>query len=249
MGNIIKLAIISDIHANKYALDGFLQYNEENFQADKILNLGDFISIGPHPKEVAQTIFTDKRFENIIGNNEMILLGKRRNEWQREKMPHHEWIANHIGKNLLEKIETTPTSKELNVNGKKLLMLHSHFYDTPNRTIQDNLLIYQGKNLDEFVEDYPEDVDIVVVGHSHLQLYISWKGKKIINPGSISITWKPVASFCLMEISDNSFNICFKNILYDFSNLKKDYEERNVVGKDFLIKYFYPFLLSSEREE
>ena len=66
MGNIIKLAIISDIHANKYALDGFLQYNEENFQADKILNLGDFISIGPNPKEEAQTIFTDKRFENII---------------------------------------------------------------------------------------------------------------------------------------------------------------------------------------
>ena len=67
---MIKLAIISDIHANKYALDSFLQYNEEHFQADKILNLGDFISIGPHPTEVAQTIFNDKRFENIIGNNQ-----------------------------------------------------------------------------------------------------------------------------------------------------------------------------------
>jgi len=242
MGNITKLAIISDIHANKYALDSFLQYNEENFQADKILNLGDFTSIGPHPKEVAQIIFTDKRFENIIGNNEMIVLRKRRSEWQREKMPHHEWIANYIGEDLLKKIEKTPTSKSLNINGKKLLMLHSHFYDTPGRTIQDNLLIYQGKTLEEFFDDYPKDVDIVVVGHSHLQLYISWKGKKIINPGSISITWKPKTSFCLMEISENNVNVNFKNIPYDFSALKKDYEERNVVGKDFIIKYFYPFL-------
>jgi len=242
MEETTKLAIIADIHANKYALDSFLKYNEENFKADKILNLGDFVSIGPHPKEVAQTIFNDERFENIIGNNEMIVLGKRKNEWQRQKMPHHEWIASQIGTELLKKIENTPTSKEMNVNGKKLLMLHSHFYDTPGRTIQDNLLIYQGKNLDDFVEDYPEDVDIVVVGHSHLQLYISWKGKKIINPGSISITWKPKTSFCLMEISENNVNVNFKNIPYDFSNLKKDYEERNVVGKDFLIKYFYPFI-------
>ncbi|MFX1345418.1 MAG: metallophosphoesterase family protein [Promethearchaeota archaeon] len=242
MGNMTKLAIISDIHANKYALDSFLHYNEEYFQADKILNLGDFCSIGPHPKEVAQLIFNDDRFENIIGNNEMIVLGKRKNDWMRPNMPHHEWVANHLGKDLLEKIENTPTSKELNVNNKKVLMLHSHFYDTPGRTIQDNLLIYQGKSLDEFVKDYPEDVDIVLVGHSHLQLYISWKRKKIINPGSISITWKPRTSFCLMEIDDNNISVNFKNIPYDFSNLKKDYEERNVVAKDFLIKYFYPFI-------
>ena len=86
MEEITKLAIIADIHANKYALDSFLKYNEENFKADKILNLGDFVSIGPHPKEVAQTIFNDERFENIIGNNEMIVLGKRKNEWHRQSV-------------------------------------------------------------------------------------------------------------------------------------------------------------------
>lgn len=242
MGNISKLAIISDIHANKYALDSFLQYNEENFQADKILNLGDFTSIGPNPKEVAQIIFTDNRFENIIGNNEMIVLGKRKNEWQREKMPHHEWITEQLGKDLLEKIEKTPTSKTLDINGKKILMLHSHFYDTPGRTIQDNLLIYQGRTLEEFFDDYPKDVDIVLVGHSHLQLYLTWKGKYIINPGSISITWKPISSFCLLEIDDTCLNVDFKNIPYDYTKLKEDYQQNKVIAKEFLIKYFYPFI-------
>ena len=242
MGNTTKLAIISDIHANKYALNSFLQYDEENFQAEKILNLGDFVSIGPNPKEVLQTIFTDKRFENIIGNNEIIVLGKRKTEWRREKMPHHEWIADHIGKDLLEKIEKTPITKTLDINGKKLLMLHSHFYDTPGRTFMDNLLIYQGKTLEEFIDDYPQDVDIVLVGHSHLQLYVSWKSKKIINPGSISITWKPTTSFCLLEIDDTSINVEFKNIPYDFSKLKEDYKQNNVAAKEMLIKYFYPFI-------
>ena len=140
MGDRTKLAVIADIHANKYALESFLQYNEENFQADKILNLGDFVSIGPHPKEVIQLVYNDKRFENIIGNNEIILLGKRKNEWRRPSQPHHEWIANQIGYDLLKTIEKTPTSKYLDINGKKLLMLHSHFYNTPNRSFMDNLL-------------------------------------------------------------------------------------------------------------
>ena len=52
MEEYTKIAIISDIHANIYALNRFLQYIDENFSADVILNLGDAVSIGPHPKEV-----------------------------------------------------------------------------------------------------------------------------------------------------------------------------------------------------
>ncbi|MFX1278412.1 MAG: metallophosphoesterase family protein [Promethearchaeota archaeon] len=242
MTETTKLAVIADIHANKYALESFLQYNEEHFQAEKILNLGDFVSIGPHPNEVAHIIFNDKRFENILGNNEMIMLGKRKSEWRRPSSPHHEWIASQLGKDLVEVIKKMASLKYLDINGNKLLMLHSYPYDDPNRTIMDNLLIYQGKSLEEFVKDYPENVDIILVGHSHLQLYIDWKGKKIINPGSISINWKPRASFCLLEIDDDNLNVNFKNIPYDFSKLKHDYDKNKVVAKDFLIKYFYPFI-------
>jgi len=235
-----KLAIISDIHANKYALNRFLHYIEQNFQSDKILNLGDFVHIGPHPKEVAEIIFNDNRFENIIGNNEMIVLGKHESPQGIE--PHSDWTREQLGEQFLEKIQNTPTSKTLTINGKKILMLHSHFYDIPGRSIQDNLLIYQGKSLEEFLSDYPKDVDIVLVGHSHEQLYISWEGKTIINPGSISITWKPRTSFCLMELDSENMNITFKNIPYDTSNLKEDYVQQNVPRREFLIKYFYPFI-------
>ncbi len=237
-----KLAIISDIHANKYALESFLRYNEKSFHADKILNLGDFTSIGPHPKEVAETIFADERFENIIGNNEMFVLGKRKEEWPEGVGPHRDWIVDQLNTELIDKIANTPQFKTLTINDKKILMIHSHFYDTPGTTIQDNLLIYQEKPLEEFIAVYPKDVDIVLVGHSHEQLYIKWKRKTIVNPGSISITMQPLTSFCTMEIGDNSLNINFKNIPYDYSKLKEDFLERNVVGKEFFMQFFYPFL-------
>ncbi len=240
MEGISKIAIISDIHANKYALNTFLQYIDKNFQADKILNLGDFVHIGPHPKEVAQIIFNDNRFENVIGNNEMIILG--RHETPERVEPHSSWTINQLGKVFISKIQETPTSKTLIINSKKILMLHSHFYDIPGRSVQDNLLIYQGKSLKEFLNDYPKDVNIVLVGHSHEQLYISWEGKKIINPGSISINWAPRISFCLIHFDSKDINISFKNIPYDTSKLKEDYEQREVPRREFLMKYFYPFL-------
>lgn len=237
-----KFAVISDIHANIYALNSFLQYIEENFQVDKILNLGDFVHIGPHPREVTETILSDDRFFNIIGNNEMIVLGRRKNEWHQGIEPHREWTVNQLGENLVKQIEEIPTSRTFTVNNRKILMLHSHFYDIPNRSFQDNILLYQGKSLDEFINDYPKDVDIVLIGHTHEQLYLATQGKIIINPGSLSITKEPKMSFCLLEIDDQKMNVTFKNIPYDVSNLKEDYSKRKVAGKEFLIKYFYSFL-------
>ncbi len=237
-----KIAIISDIHANKYALNRFLQYNDDEFSADVILNLGDAVSIGPHPKEVVQLILSNDRFMNIAGNNELIALGQRKNEWHRGTGVHREWVANQLGKELLDKIDKLPTFQNLTIQNKKILMIHSHFYDIPGRTIQDNILLYQGKSMEEFINDYPTDVDIVLVGHSHEQLYLGTKQKIIINPGSISITWKPEISFCTLELDNIKMNINFKNIAYDASGLLKDYEERKVAGREFLVKYFYPFL-------
>ena len=49
-------------------------------------------------------------------------------------------------------------------------------------------------------------------------------------------------SFCLMEINSKNINLDFKNIPYDTSKLKEDYIQREVPGKEFLVKYFYPFL-------
>ncbi|MEE9378903.1 MAG: metallophosphoesterase family protein [Candidatus Lokiarchaeia archaeon] len=242
MENFTKFAIISDIHANKYALSTFLKYLDDYFDANKILNLGDNVSIGPHPKEVVQTVLSDERFVNIAGNNELIVLGQRKNEWHRGTGVHRQWVANQLGKELLDEINKLPTSQVLKIQNRKVLMLHSHFYDIPGRTIQDNILLYQGKSMEEFINDYPKDVDIVLVGHSHEQLYLGTKEKIIINPGSISITWKPEISFCLLEIDDTKMNVNFKNIAYDASGLLNDYEQRKVAGREFLVKYFYPFL-------
>lgn len=44
-----RIALISDIHANIYALDVFMNYIDKECKVSQILNMGDYIQIGPNP--------------------------------------------------------------------------------------------------------------------------------------------------------------------------------------------------------
>lgn len=242
MEDIIKYAIIADIHANKYALESFLNFIEEEIPVDKILNMGDFVHIGPHPKEVLEVILKDKRFLNVLGNNDLIVLCQRKEEWPAGIERHRAWTLDQIGSPLLDELRKVPDSMTFKTKGKMILMLHSHLYSLPNRSIRDNILLYQGKSLKEFVDDYPDAADIILLGHTHEKMYLVTKNKIFINPGSLSLTNKSSISFCLMEFDSDDINVTFKSIPYDSSQLKNDYENRNVAEREFLLKYFYPFI-------
>ena len=51
----MKLAVISDIHGNIYALMKALEDIDEQ-KVDKIICLGDLVGYGPHPNEVVALI-------------------------------------------------------------------------------------------------------------------------------------------------------------------------------------------------
>ncbi len=62
---IKKIAVVADIHANKYALDIFFKYiNNENIKC--VLNLGDFVQIGPNPYEVSTKVIDDEIYWEIM---------------------------------------------------------------------------------------------------------------------------------------------------------------------------------------
>ena len=57
----MKIAVISDIHANIYALMNILEDIDDQ-KVDTIICLGDLVGYGPHPNEVVSTI----RRRNIL---------------------------------------------------------------------------------------------------------------------------------------------------------------------------------------
>ncbi|MFW9949538.1 MAG: metallophosphoesterase family protein [Candidatus Thorarchaeota archaeon] len=235
-----QIAIISDIHANKYALEKFLKFVEEKSNIILILNLGEFLQIGPHPKEVAEIILNDARFINILGNNELII-SKNLNLIAREdETGHSNWTKQQIGLNSLTKIKELPTSRILNLNGKKFLMTHLRIYNKDRSNLWEFPLLYSKKSLSKFVRDYPKNLKFVLYGHTHHQLYLHWRGRYFINPGSLGCSiHESTISYCVLEVNGEHFNVNLQNEAYDETRLIEDYYKLEVPDSKFILKYFY----------
>ena len=109
-----KIAIVADIHANIYALDKFLEYiNQEKINT--ILNLGDFVQIGPNPFEVSKVVINDNRFINIIGNNETNLFEIDYNESNNENK-HRIWTKRQMKENFIE-VQKIPQERIITIEG------------------------------------------------------------------------------------------------------------------------------------
>ena len=105
--NLKKIAIVADLHGNKYALKVFLAYLEDHFPVDGILNLGDTVAIGPHPKEVLEITLNDPRFINVLGNNDITLFSWESHSINENQMAHYQWVRQEVGPALIDRVKTT----------------------------------------------------------------------------------------------------------------------------------------------
>lgn len=227
-----KIAIVSDIHANKYALNVFLKFiNTQN--VNKIFNLGDFVQIGPNPYEVASIILNDTRFINILGNNETSLF-ELGSSTENEEMDHRIWTRECLKENL-ERIKCIPTEKLIEIENIKILLIHSR-----KNNIEDMPIIYSG-NIDEFTRDYNcFKADIILFGHTHEKLYIEHNNKLFINPGSLGCSRTGKVDFVILELDGGKAVNCeFKSLNYNKNELLLEIENKNMPDKEFITKTFF----------
>jgi len=75
----MKIAVISDIHANMEAFREVLA-DIERAKVDAIISLGDNIGYGPEPDEVVRLI-QEKNIPSVMGNHEMVVTDRGHLEW------------------------------------------------------------------------------------------------------------------------------------------------------------------------
>lgn len=192
----MKVAIVSDIHGNLKAFNKFIEkIKDENIE--KILNLGDFVR-GRDPHKIMETLMNDERFISIRGNHEYGYCNEHKDDDNPIYKKYIEWINNQEDQRIIE------------IEGKKILMVHS-------RNCSNDLppLLYKGSTLDEFMADYPDDVDLICFGHTHIQVFIeNFYGKRILNPGSIGVALDRKVNFTILDI--NSEGISYKFIKEEY---------------------------------
>lgn len=230
-----RIAVVADIHANIHALQVFMDHINKECEVSKILNVGDFLQIGPNPVEVFDIVMNDKRFINIMGNNEHVLFNRKLMEFPKDEVEHQDWVINKLGEERMDKLEKLPFKRIINIKNKKILMLHSRI-----NSIIEFPLLYEKKSLEEFIDDYYEDVDFVLIGHTHLPLYATnWSLKNILNPGAFGCGKDGIVKFIIMEIDNELVNITYKQLKYDKQKVIDDFKRNNVPYGEKFCEIFY----------
>jgi putative phosphoesterase len=213
----MKLAILSDIHANLHALEAIWPDMEAQ-SPDRVYCLGDLVGYGAYPNEVVDFI-QSRDIPTIVGNYddgvgfdrddcgcvykdpEQDRLGKLSLMWTRE--------------------QTTPENKEY----LKSLAAQIRLDDLPS-----SVLMVHGspRKMNEYLyEDRPDatferiakvaNVEIILFGHTHLPYQKAVSGTLFVNTGSVGKPkdGDPRAGYVVLTFNNGQVGVDFRRVEYD----------------------------------
>ena len=202
----MRILVISDIHSNSVALEAI----REKF--DICFCLGDLVDYGPDPAKCVQWII-DNKAEVVRGNHDhgtahsVAVVGDTGFRYLTSVTRPLQWSA--LDTNQRKFLARLPITKRVVVDGVRYLLVHG--------TPRDPLDEYLRKDPAAWTEQVKElEVDVVCVGHSHLQFDLDAGGVRILNPGSVGLPRDsdPRAAYAIIE-NGKIQNIQLKRIPYD----------------------------------
>ena len=202
----VKIAVMSDVHANLQALEKVFE-DAEGRGVEIFLNAGDSIGFGPYPNEVIEML-CEKNVLSILGNYDLeVIEGKAKAKG--EKKIALEFARKELAKSCECYLHSLPYELRLEVAGKKLFVTHGspqsieeHIYhDTPVERL---------KTLADAAK-----ADVIIVGHSHDQFMRQANGFCFVNPGSVGRPGDGNPQTAYAILSFNPFNVELIRLDYD----------------------------------
>lgn len=182
----MKVAIISDIHANLEALNATIKDIKKR-NVDKIICLGDTIAKGIHPEECIEII--RKNCDIVLrGNCDRHFSSKHENmaELPIQEQERIKWNQSMLSGESMEYLQNLPYSYEFYMSGSLVRLFHA----TPKF---DNKAVVNEDTIQTKLEMfYPSEntksniiADVVIYGHIHHPYMDKLYNKTIINVGSV----------------------------------------------------------------
>lgn len=230
----MRIALLSDIHANAQALDAVL-IDIHAISVDMIICLGDVVGYGPNPAETLESVCANAT-HCILGNHDAALCGKLSlDSFTSEARELIIWTKKQVGKAAFRFLERLP----LTVAAPGFRCAHGEFSQPAYfRYLMDAEDAVQSWN------KFPEQ--IMFVGHTHAaniavigqsgaphmippEDFIAEPGKRyIVNPGSVGNPrdGDPRASYCIFDNAKNA--VYWRRIPFDITAYRSALESAGV---------------------
>lgn len=231
----MRVAVISDIHANLIALEAVLKDIEQE-NCEHIICLGDLVLAGPQPKETL--VFVRQQNWTIIqGNTDKLIVdyGQDIIGMLKENYPVMANALvddiNYITEDDKKFLEELAPMISADIDGVKILFVHG----SP-RANNENIL--PGRPLDEIEEIIADtEADLILCGHTHIPCgYQTNKKQTVVNVGSVGrpMTPSPLACYVVVDSENGIFNVRHKFVDYDREKASELVRARNFEGADQL---------------
>ncbi len=207
----MKIALLSDIHSNIYALEAVLEDCKSEGVAYFIV-AGDLIGYYYWPKPVIQRLMNGSRITCIRGNHEDILAQtlKSNAAAQRYRQKYgsgYDVCRETLSDDELEWLLHLPEKAWLTLEGVSFGVHHG----SPGAT---NKYIYPDASLNTLVACY-DRADYTILGHTHYSFVHHFSGRILLNPGSVGQPRDKGGHACyaLLNLANNALR--FKRVSYD----------------------------------
>ncbi len=231
-----KIAVISDIHGNKMALDAVLADINLN-KCDEIFCLGDIALAGPQPVETMELWNKISPDITVIQGNTDKYLAYFSPEVYKNVYDRFPLMAiameddtKLLPKGDLEYLKSLPEQKMLEIEGVKVLLVHGSPRDQGENILPDLPL----EQVEEMVKN--TDANLILCGHTHIPCgYQTTSKKTVVNVGSVGRPFNdPRPCYAIITFENGAFTIEHRLVNYDVELAGKILSQRNFEGADKL---------------
>ena len=221
----MKLALISDIHANLPALDAVLR-DVGRRKVDATYHLGDLVGYAPWPNEVVE-IIEREGIPGVAGNYDSTVAtdykhcGCRYEDPRQEELSHvsYGWTREHVTEETKRSLAALPFRIDVralggHIAGPTLTLIHG------NQTL--NTVYVTEDRPDDFLRRMGSSIgarsgDLVAFGHTHLPFHRTVDGVHFVNTGSVGRPkdGDPRAGYVLLAFGQGDPNVEFVRVEYD----------------------------------
>jgi len=219
----MRLALISDIHGNNVALEAVLTAISTRAIA-QVICLGDVASTGPQPCEVMKRL-REMSCPVVMGNMDAWLLQPepkeqpdlRRQRWQEMDL----WCAGQLSSADRAYLRSFQPSLEYPLLDEKTLVC---YHGSPRSYNERILPTTPEEELEQALAGARGD--LLVGGHTHVQMFRRFKDLLVFNPGSVGLAMDRVsplsdirqpafAEYAIVEYNQTSLQVELHRIAFD----------------------------------
>lgn len=213
----MRIALISDVHANIVALEAVLEAIDKE-GVDRIIHAGDIVGYYPFPNEVIR-IFQQRGVISIRGNHDRAALNICDCNMNPMASVASRWTAKHLDLVSIDYLDGLRDKMRLPIE-------------------EDNLAVHHGSPSDRDRYVYEEDVDgsllseadatLLVLGHTHIPFVRVTDRGIVVNPGSVG---QPRdrdnrASWMLFDTRFRNFRL--HRVPYDIERVRRAVEDEGL---------------------